>query len=160
MAQALAVTTNAGEITMERTFAAPRALVFEAFTTAEHLKNWWGPLSYTMPVCEVDFRPGGTWLYCFRGPNGEEAWAKSVYKEIVAPERIVFTSSLTDAEGNPIPGLPVSVDTIELTEANGQTKLVHRAAYDTTADREQMEAMMMVEGLTESWNRLESYLGK
>ena len=58
------------EIVVSRTFDAPRRLVWQAWTKAEHLTQWWGPKGWTLPVCEVDFRPGGTWFYCMQGPDG------------------------------------------------------------------------------------------
>jgi uncharacterized protein YndB with AHSA1/START domain len=90
------------EFVMERTFDAPRKLVFEAFSDCKHLTHWWGPKDWTLPVCKIDFRPGGVWHYCMRGPEGDESWGKAIYREIVEPERIVYLDTFADEAGNPL----------------------------------------------------------
>src|SRR3954468_12342245 len=86
-------TPSEQEICMTRLFDAPRHLVFEAMSKPEHIKRWWGRLGegYSVPVCEVDLRPGGAWRFVNRMPNGETATFYGVYREIVPPERVVFT---------------------------------------------------------------------
>jgi hypothetical protein len=66
-----------------RTFDAPREAVFNAWSECEALGRWWGPTGWTLPVCEIDFREGGTWFYCMRSPEGEDSCGKSTYHEIV-----------------------------------------------------------------------------
>jgi uncharacterized protein YndB with AHSA1/START domain len=79
------------EILMTRVFDAPRRLVFEAMTKAEYVRRWWCCMDgFTMTVCEVDLRVGGRWRYVMVGPHGEVAF-NGVYKEIVAPERVVHS---------------------------------------------------------------------
>lgn len=83
-------------LTITRTLNVPRALAFEVWTTPEHLARWWGPRDetgrdFTTPFCEVDFRPGGAYRVCIRSPQGDDYWQRGVYREIVEPERIVFT---------------------------------------------------------------------
>ena len=80
------------EIRMTRLFDAPRHLVFEAMSRPEHIRQWWGRLGdgYSVPVCEVDLRPGGAWRFVNRHPKGEAVFY-GVYREIVPPERVVFT---------------------------------------------------------------------
>ena len=75
------------EIRMTRLFDAPRALVFEAMTKPEHIKQWWGNLGegYSVPVCEVDLRPGGKWRFTNRTPKGESATFYGEYREVAAP---------------------------------------------------------------------------
>ena len=94
------------EFVVERVFDAPRELVWQAWTEPEHLAHWWGPQGWTLPVCTVDFRPGGIWHYCMRGPEGEESWGKATYREIVEPERIVYLDAFADEAGNPVEGMP------------------------------------------------------
>lgn len=79
-------------LVLERVFNAPRELVFKMFKEPEHLKHWWGPKGWELPVCNIEFRPGGVWHYCmkcFDRNQGEfygmESWGKAVYKEIVEP---------------------------------------------------------------------------
>ena len=153
-------TTQGRELTVERTFDAPRQLVFNAYSEPKHLQQWWGPKDWTLPVCEVDFRPGGTWLYCMRGPDGMESWGKAIYREIDVPERIVYVDSFVDAQGNPLEGTPEMVITVEFIEAGGKTKVRSTTQFATVADLEQVVAMQVVEGITETWDRLDEYLAK
>lgn len=81
-------------ISLTRLFDAPRHLVFEAMSKPEHIKRWWGNLGdgYSVPICEVDFRVGGKWRFVNRHPHGDAEFY-GIYKEIKAPERVVFTGS-------------------------------------------------------------------
>jgi NADPH2:quinone reductase len=85
-----------------RVFEAPRNLVFKAWTEPESLKRWWSPKDFTCPVSTVDLRPGGKYLNCMRSPEGKDYWSQGVYREIVEPERIVYTDTFADENGNPV----------------------------------------------------------
>jgi uncharacterized protein YndB with AHSA1/START domain len=148
------------EFVMERLFEAPRELVFKAFSACERLSRWWGPKGWTLPVCQMDFRPGGVWFYCMRGPGGEESCGKAVYREIVEPERIVYTDAFADVEGNVLEGMPEMLITVQFAEHDGKTKLTSRTRFASAADLEATLAMGMVEGLTETWDCLEEYLAQ
>lgn len=74
-----------------RVFAAPRALVFRAWTDREQLMKWWGPAGFAVAFLEMNPRPGGAWRKCMRSPEGREYWRHGVYLEIAEPERLVFT---------------------------------------------------------------------
>jgi len=87
------------ELVLTRTFEAPREVVFAAWTDAKHLEKWWGPKGFTSPVCAVDVRPGGKIRIDMRGPDGTVYPMVGVFEEIVAPERLVFTSGALDAKG-------------------------------------------------------------
>jgi uncharacterized protein YndB with AHSA1/START domain len=139
-------TDDPPELVMERTFAAPRALVWRAFTEPERVARWWAPRPWTTPICQIDLRPGGEWRYCMRGPNGEESWGKAVYVEIVPPERLVFTDFFTDADGNRNDALPTMTETITFAEQDGATTVTFRSRYASVADLERVMAMGMVEG--------------
>lgn len=86
-------------VVIVRTISAPRARVFAAWTTAEHMSRWFGPDGFTVPECTVDFRVGGQFLLTMRGPDGRDYPCRGVYHEIAIPERIVFTSSALDGRG-------------------------------------------------------------
>lgn len=146
------------EFVMERIFDAPRELVFKAFSECKHLTHWWGPKGWTLPVCQMDFRPGGIWFYCMRGPAGEDACGKATYREIVEPERIVYTDAFADTAGNVLEGMPEIVVTLIFAEHGGKTKLTNQALFASVTDKETTLAMGMVEGLTETLDRLETYL--
>lgn len=95
--------TPAQPLLISRDFNAPRDLIFKAYTEADHLAKWWGPKGFTWVSCTLDLRPGGAFHYCMRSPNGGDMWGKFVYREIVAPERLVFTSSFSDPTGASVP---------------------------------------------------------
>lgn len=79
------------EIVISRIFDAPRELVWSAMTDPRHVVHWWGPNGFTTTIEEMDFRPGGVWKHVMRGPDGTNYPNRSVFKEIVKPERIVYT---------------------------------------------------------------------
>ena len=95
--------TAGADLVITRLFSAPRRLVFNAWTEPERLVRWWAPKSCTTPYCKVDLRPGGKFHFCMRTPEGRDIWGIGVYREIVVPERIVYTDSFADADGNPVP---------------------------------------------------------
>jgi uncharacterized protein YndB with AHSA1/START domain len=109
------------ELVLTRVFDAPRHMVFEAWTKAEHVSRWFAPRPLTIPSCEVDFRPGGTFRFVMRMPDGTEYPFDGAFREIVAPERIVFTGAIHD--GNK------TVTTITLAEHDGKTTLTMRQTY-------------------------------
>jgi uncharacterized protein YndB with AHSA1/START domain len=81
---------QAPELSLSRVFDAPRDLVFSTWSNPEHVKRWWHPRDFTTPVFEMDFRVGGAYRYCIRSA-GRDGWAHGTYREIVVPERLVFT---------------------------------------------------------------------
>jgi uncharacterized protein YndB with AHSA1/START domain len=90
------------ELTITRTFAAPREQVWRAWTDPRHLAAWWGPEGLTNPVCEVDVRPGGSIHIVMRDPDGTDYPMRGEFREIVAPERLVFTNFAVDADDKPL----------------------------------------------------------
>ena len=120
-----------------RTFNAPRNLVWKAWTSAEALGQWWGPKGATVRVINFDLRPGGMFHYAFAFQPGHEMYGRFVYREIVAPERLVFVNSFSDPDGGitraPFPQLkdkwPLEVlNVMRLTELAGETTLTLRAS--------------------------------
>lgn len=87
------------ELVLTCVLDAPRPLVFTVWSRPEHLVRWWGPNDFTLPHCEQDFRPGGAYKFCMRSPAGEDYWVSGVYREIVEPERIVFTWERPEQNG-------------------------------------------------------------
>lgn len=90
----------AEEFIVTREFDAPRELVWKAWSDPTHLERWWGPKGSSIQVNTLDFRPGGTFHYSMRAPNGMVLWGKFVYREILAPERMTFVNSFSDEAGN------------------------------------------------------------
>ncbi|MEZ4732958.1 MAG: SRPBCC domain-containing protein [Caldilineaceae bacterium] len=150
------------ELVVSRTFAAPRELVWQAWSKCEHLQHWWAPTGWSMPVCKMDFRVGGTWHYCMKGsmPDGSEmeSWGLTVYQEIVEPERLVVLDQFADAAGNVSAEMPKLLNTITFTEVAGQTKVTSHTEFATAADLETVVQMGMEEGMTQSWDQLADYL--
>lgn len=140
------------EIIMTRVFDAPRELVFEAHTSCEHLSQWWGPRRYEIASCEVDFRPGGAWRIVHRGPDGEVYGFHGEYREIVRPERIVWTFEFEGMPGH------VSVETMTLVERDGKTTLTATSVFDSVEDRDGMLQSGMESGAAETWDRLAELL--
>ena len=136
---------------MTRRFDAPRALVFEAMTRPEHIRQWWGNLGegYSVPVCEVDLRVGGKWRFVNRMPNGESAAFYGEYREINPPERVVFTEIF-----EPFPDA-VSVVTSMLSEENGKTRMIATVEYPSRDIRDMVKASGMERGAALSYDRLE-----
>jgi uncharacterized protein YndB with AHSA1/START domain len=80
------------ELVITHVFDAPRALVFKVWTDPRHLKNWFGPKDYPAVQMNADIRPGGAWRACLKSTGSDpDLWVGGVYREIVAPERLVFT---------------------------------------------------------------------
>jgi uncharacterized protein YndB with AHSA1/START domain len=139
------------EITMTRLFDAPRHLVFEAMTKPEHIRRWWGILDdgYSVPVCEMDARPGGKWHFVGRGPKGQAPDFYGVVREIVPPERIVYTEIFA-----PFPDVE-SVVTAVLTEEGGKTRLRVSCTYPSKEVRDMVVSSGMERGAAISYDRLE-----
>lgn len=142
------------EIVMTRAFAAPRPLVFDAFTKPELLRQWLlGPPGWTMPVCEIDLRVGGRYRYVWVNNDGTEMGMGGVYKEIVVPERIVATE-LFDQAWYPGEGL----GTVVLTERAGRTTLTQTLLYESREVRDMVLKSPMESGVNASYDRLEQVL--
>jgi uncharacterized protein YndB with AHSA1/START domain len=138
------------EIVLTRLFDAPRRLVFDAMTKPEHVRRWWGILDdrYSVNTCEIDLRPGGAWRFVGRGPQGEFAF-HGVYREIAAPDRLVFTEIF-----EPFPDVE-SVVTSLFTEEGGKSRLTVTALYPSLEVRDSVLKTGMEKGAAISYDRLE-----
>ena len=140
------------EFNMTREFAAPRALVWEAWTNPKHITQWMlGPEGWTMPVCEVDFRVGGSQRFQWRRIEGNEMEIRGVYQEIVPPERMVTTESWGE-------GWPETRNTVILTENNRKTTMSLTIFYPSKEARDAAVKTGMKDGMEQSFHRLEAYL--
>jgi uncharacterized protein YndB with AHSA1/START domain len=147
--------TEERQLVVERMFEAPRARVWRAYSDPEILKQWWGPKGWTLPVCKVDFRPGGVWHYCMRSPDGKESWGVAVYQEIAEPERIVYTDAFSDAEGSINDSLPKMQATVTFEAIDvDKTKLTIRTQYNSLEDLQKVLAMGVEKGIGQTLDRL------
>jgi uncharacterized protein YndB with AHSA1/START domain len=149
--QTFKVTTPSDrEIRMTRVFDAPRHLVFEAMVKPEHIRRWWGCLGegYSVPVCEVDLRPGGAWRFVNRHPKGEAVFY-GVYREITSPERLVYTGIY-----EPFPDVE-SLVTVVLSVESGKTRVTLTAVYPSLEVRDTVLRTGMEKGAAISYDRLE-----
>ena len=137
-------------IAMTRLFDAPRELVFDVLTKPEHVVRWWGILGdgYSVPVCEVDLRPGGAWRYVNAFPKGRCTFY-GTYREIVRPGRLVFTEIF---EPYPDSG---SLVTVTLDEEGGKTRMTLVAEYPSREVRDTVLGTGMERGAAISYDRLE-----
>jgi uncharacterized protein YndB with AHSA1/START domain len=126
-------TTNR-ELVITRLIDAPRWMVFAAWMRADHVAAWWGPQGFTTIHCEMDIRVGGSYRFGMRSPQGTEHWKQGVYREIVEPERIVFTFAWEDADGKPGHEL---LTTVTFAEEGKKTRLTLRqTGFKTNAGRD------------------------
>ncbi|MCU0497805.1 MAG: SRPBCC domain-containing protein [Anaerolineae bacterium] len=140
-------------------FKAPRTRVFEMWSRPEHLKHWWGPTGWSLPICELDFRVGGEWIYCMQSDEGQQSCGKGVYEQIRAPELIVYRDYFTDATGNINPEFPASLNTVEFADlGDGRTQVTSHSEYESAEQLRMVLDMGMTEGFRDTIARLEAYL--
>jgi uncharacterized protein YndB with AHSA1/START domain len=122
------------DLIVTRLIDAPRAMVFKAWTDPTQVARWWGPKGYVTTHCEMDIREGGAYRCCMRSPEGTDHWKRGVYREILAPERIVFTFAWEDPTGHP--GHQTLI-TVTFEEAGAKTQLTLRQrVFDTVENRD------------------------
>ena len=142
------------EVVITRVFDAPRDLVFKALTDPKSIPHWWGPRNQRTKVDKMDLKPGGVWRFIHHDREGTENAFHGVYREIVPPERLVYTFEWEGLPGH------VLVETITLEERDGQTTVTDRALFDSVEDRDGMLKSGMETGAAESMDRLEELLAK
>ena len=140
------------EIGMTRVFDAPRELVFQAYTDPEHIPHWWGQRNSTTIVDTMDVRPGGLWRYIQRDPDGNEYAFNGEYREVVAPERLVYTFEFEGMPGH------IVVNTMTFEERDGKTTITSTSLFASVEDRDGMLESGMESGANESWDRLAELL--
>ncbi|GII61081.1 hypothetical protein Skr01_11660 [Sphaerisporangium krabiense] len=138
------------EIVVTRVLDAPRRLVFDAWTSPEHIPHWMGPKAWTMRVCEIDLRPGGGYRFAWSGPDGAEMGISGVYRVIDPPGRLVTTESWDEG--------PEVLNTLVLNEQDGVTTMTCTALYPSRDVRDAVLGTGMRAGMSEGLNRLEERL--
>jgi uncharacterized protein YndB with AHSA1/START domain len=159
------------DFVITRIFDAPRDLVWKAFTDPQHMKQWWGPKGFTVIASKMDLRPGGTYHYGMKAPDGSAMWGKFVYREVVPPERMVFINSFSDEAGgitrHPMaPTWPLEMlSTFTFEEApGGKTKLTIRWSPHNATDEERKTFDAGHDSMRQGWGgtleQLTAYLAK
>ena len=151
--ETLQVTTpTERELVITRSFDAPRRLVWEAWTNPKHLPHWMlGPPGWTMPRCELDLRPGGTWHFGWHHADGKDMEMRGTYREVTPPERLVSTESWGCK-------WPETLNTLVLTEENGNTTVTLTILYPSMEARDAALKSGMKEGMSLSFVRLDEHL--
>ncbi len=142
--------TQDRELLIERTINAPLALVWEAWTNAGQIANWWGPHGFTCTISKMEVRPGGEWNLLLHGPDGTDYKNRSIFKEIIPLEKIVFDHV----------SAPKFVTTVTF-EAQGEQTLLnwHMLFETTTLFTQVVKTFKADEGLIQNTERLNTYLG-
>ncbi|HEY2526525.1 MAG TPA: SRPBCC domain-containing protein [Xanthobacteraceae bacterium] len=157
------------DFVISRLFDAPREMVWKAFTEPERLNEWFGPKGVKVVSATLDLRPGGTFHYSMRTPDGRVMWGKFVYREIIAPTRLVWVNSFSDAAGgltrHPLsPSWPLEMLTTVTFDAPhvGQTGVTIRwsALNATEAEQRTFDAGhdSMRQGWSGTFDQLAAYL--
>jgi uncharacterized protein YndB with AHSA1/START domain len=145
------------DMVITRALDAPRERVFTAWIDSKHVAQWWGPHGFTIPLCELDVRPGGAIRIHMRGPDGTVYPMTGVYQEIVEPARLVFTSAALDEEGKPLFEV---LQTVTFVKDGGRTTLKWQAIVETETAAAAPYLAGMEEGCKQTLDRLAAYLSK
>jgi uncharacterized protein YndB with AHSA1/START domain len=140
------------ELVITRVFNAPRHLVFDALTKPELIRRWYGPAGWAMVICEIDLRVDGAWRFVSRRPDGKQIGQRGVYREIVAPARLVNTESWED--WNPGELLVTTV----LVEDAGTTTLTVTSLFPSQEVRDMLIKSGMTSGAAETYDKLAACL--
>jgi uncharacterized protein YndB with AHSA1/START domain len=141
------------EVVATRFVEAPAEHVFDAWTVPGQVTQWMlGPAGYTMPVCEIDLRPGGAWRFAWRAPDGRRLEMSGEYREIVRPERIVSI----ERWGEP---WPETLNAFEFAEDDDGTMITCTIVYPSRDARDAAIETGMKDGMAASFKRLEQFLG-
>ena len=140
-------------LVITRVIDAPRELVFKLWTEPERVKHWWGPRGYATLSCEMDLRPGGAWRVRSRHADGTETAEQGTFREIVEPERLVFTHAWVDQTGRP--GRETLVTVTFVADGNRTRLTFLQAGFDNVETRDGH-----LQGWSESFDMLAEYLGQ
>lgn len=146
------------QLTITRAFAAPKTLVYDAFTKPDQIVKWWGPKGFTTTVKTMDVRPGGIWHYCMSSTEWGESWGIAAYHEVSPPDRLVYSDAFSDAEGTTNHDLPVSETVATFTDEGDRTTLTFVTDYATAEDLQKVLEMGMIEGVSSQFERLDELL--
>lgn len=150
-----------------RYFDVPVEAVWEGYTDPSSARGWWGPRNFTMPVYEIDLRPGGRYLNAMRGPDGKDYWSTGTFREVVPMKRLVLTDSFADEKGNVVSAayygmnadFPMeSLVTVTFEQEGDRTKFTVR--YDDVSPIPENDRKAMIHGWEEMLDKFDEYLEK
>ena len=147
--QRATITHEGSEVVVTRTFAAPAALIYEAMTQPEHIRQWWGAGHGEVTICDVDLRVGGKWHFAQVTPSGDEVSFSGEYRELDPPGRMVHTEIFDNIQS------PESVIESSFSERDGFTTLTAVITYDSPETVELVLASGMEVGMNDSYDALE-----
>ncbi len=139
----------AAPLVIRRAIAAPRALVFAAWSSADHLKRWFCPASFSVPEAEIEFFVGGAFNLCMRSPLGDEHWMRGRFLEIESPHRLTFETDVSGSRDDAAPILFHAHTTVSFSEQDGGTLLEVRQHYSRVLPR----AEGMIGGASQGWGQ-------
>ena len=158
MAKSTVMLPNDLEVVVIRDFQAPRSTVFDAWTKPELMSRWLlGPPGWTMPVCEMDLRVGGTFRWRWRNDAGAEFGFTGVFREVVRPSRLVHTQVYDPGTVGGSMGAEALI-TAALTENRGVTTYTTTIRYQSKADRDAAMSTGMTDGMEQSFAQLDALL--
>ncbi len=138
-----------------REFDAPRELVFSAWTSAEHLAQWWGPVGFSTTTMSFDMRPGGIWRFVMHGPDGRDYQNRVTFEEIMPPERIVYRHGGGDDDVEPVQ----FKQTVIFEDIGGRTRITWRSDFPSAAERTRVIKEYHADtGLMQTMTRLGEYV--
>jgi uncharacterized protein YndB with AHSA1/START domain len=162
--------TSADEFVFSRTYDAPRKVVFDAWTKADQLAQWWGPKGFEMMKTSIDLKPGGLFHYGMKMPGGGEMWGRFVFREIDAPRRLVFVNSFSDADAAlvkppfPMPWPPEMLNRVTFEESGGRTTVTLRSIPINATDEQRRTFReghsSMNQGFGGSFDQLAAFLAQ
>jgi uncharacterized protein YndB with AHSA1/START domain len=147
------------KIKVERSFAAPVAKVWAAWTQSELLDQWWAPKPWKAHTKSLDFKEGGYWLYAMKGPDGTEHWAKSEFKSIETEKNFSTKDSFCDPEGNINESFPGSFWSNTFKQTGDNTTVNVEITYNELTDLEATLSMGFKEGFTAALGNLDEIFG-
>lgn len=146
-----ATTIQDRQLTITRLFDAPRSLVFKVWTQPEHFSRWLGPKDFTTIGCQMNVQVGGMYRACIRSPEGTDHWMQGIYREIIEPERLVFTFAWEDENSQPKHETLVTVTFEE--QGNKTLMTFQQAIFESIESRDSHNT-----GWSECFDRLATYL--
>lgn len=156
---------DSNQLVFERTFDAPKERVFDAFTSADALAQWWGPRGWETTTKELSVEPGGRWHYGMKCVDesqgdwfGQTSWGLSVYETIDEPNGFTYTDYFSDELGVINESMPKTKSEMVFETVEGGTKLTSTITCESREAYDQLVNMGMLEGLSETWDRLEEYV--